>query len=249
MDLYVPFRQTSDDVRHFVVKTTANPLSLATTINSDIVSVDRQLSMVGIGTMEQVVGRARGPWRFNMLVFSAFGVVALILAAAGLFALVGYEVNLRSREIAFSHGAWRHASRRGTSDDCTGYGARCNRSGHGASGGRGNDTPPVEHSVRRHADRSGHVCRGRVRATGSSCWRATSLPVAPPPLILRQDQGRLVTSKAHLEGGGADRRWRRGRDTDVPKGAAAIELEDVVCGGQSREARRGWGRETFHVRR
>ena len=99
MDLYVPFRQTSDDVRHFVVKTTANPLSLATTINSDIVSVDRQLSMVGIGTMEQVVGRARGPWRFNMLVFSAFGVVALILAAAGLFALVGYEVNLRSREI------------------------------------------------------------------------------------------------------------------------------------------------------
>ena len=84
---------------HFVVKTTGNPLSLAATINSEIVSVDRQLSMFGIGSMDQVVGRARGPWRFNMLVFSAFGVVALILAAAGLFALVGYEVNLRSREI------------------------------------------------------------------------------------------------------------------------------------------------------
>ncbi len=34
-----------------------------------------------------------------MLVFGAFGAVALVLAAVGLFALVGYEVNQRTREI------------------------------------------------------------------------------------------------------------------------------------------------------
>jgi ABC-type antimicrobial peptide transport system permease subunit len=49
--------------------------------------------------MGDVVGRTRGPWRFNVLVFSLVGGVALALAAVGLFGLVAYEVTQRSREI------------------------------------------------------------------------------------------------------------------------------------------------------
>ena len=99
MDLYVPFRQTSDDVRSFVVKTHRQPAFARGTINSDIVSFDRELSMSGSPPWSRSSDGRAGPWRFNMLVFSAFGLVALTLAAVGLFALVGYEVNLRAREI------------------------------------------------------------------------------------------------------------------------------------------------------
>jgi putative ABC transport system permease protein len=99
LDLYVPFRQTSNDVQHFTLRTRTKPLALAPTVASQIASFDKGLAMSGVTTMEQVVRRTRGPWRFNMLVFGAFGAVALTLAAVGLFALVGYEVNQRTREI------------------------------------------------------------------------------------------------------------------------------------------------------
>jgi putative ABC transport system permease protein len=49
--------------------------------------------------MDEIVRRVRGPWQFNMLVFSMFGGVALALAAIGLFGLVAYAVNQRTREI------------------------------------------------------------------------------------------------------------------------------------------------------
>ena len=49
--------------------------------------------------MDAIVRRTRGPWHFNMLVFSLFGGVALGLAALGLFGLVAYAVAQRTREI------------------------------------------------------------------------------------------------------------------------------------------------------
>jgi putative ABC transport system permease protein len=99
LDLYVPLRQAESDVKHFTVRTTVDPLLVAPAIANEIVSFNKALSADGVTTMEAIVRRTRGPWRFNMLVFSVFGAVALTLAAVGLFALVAYEVTQRSREI------------------------------------------------------------------------------------------------------------------------------------------------------
>lgn len=98
-DLYVPLRQAESDVQHFTVRTTGDPMPLAPAIAAEIASFDKALSARDVTTMDAIVRRTRGPWRFNMLVFSAFGAVALALAASGLFALVAYEVTQRSREI------------------------------------------------------------------------------------------------------------------------------------------------------
>lgn len=99
LDLYVPFRQTSDDVQHFMLRTVTSPLAVAPTIAAEIASLDKGLLITGVMTMDDVVSRTRAPWRFNMLAFSAFGGVAVALAAVGLFGLVTYEVNQRRREI------------------------------------------------------------------------------------------------------------------------------------------------------
>jgi putative ABC transport system permease protein len=98
-DLYVPLRQADSDVQHFTVRTTIDPLAAAPSIAAEIASFDKALTMGGVTTMADIVGRTRGPWRFNMLVFSLFGGVALALASVGLFGLVSYEVTSRSREI------------------------------------------------------------------------------------------------------------------------------------------------------
>jgi len=98
-DLYVPLRQAESDVQHFTVRTSIDPLAVAPSIAAEISTFDKTLTMGSVTTMGEIVGRTRGPWRFNMLMFSLFGGVALALAAVGLFGLVAFEVTQRSREI------------------------------------------------------------------------------------------------------------------------------------------------------
>jgi len=98
-DLYVPLRQAESDVQHFTVRTTTDPLRVAPSIAAEIAAYDKALVMAGVTTMKDIVARTRGPWRFNMLIFGMFGVVALALAAVGLSGVVAYEVTQRTREI------------------------------------------------------------------------------------------------------------------------------------------------------
>jgi len=98
-DVYVPASQADIDSHHFTVRTTADPLSVAPSIAAEIKAFDGQLSMNGVTTMDAIVRRTQGPWRFNMLVFGLFGGAALGLAAVGLFALVACDVAQRTREI------------------------------------------------------------------------------------------------------------------------------------------------------
>ena len=100
LDLYVPLRQAQSDVQHFVVRTRIDPTALVAGINAEVGSSDKALSLGSVMTLEAIVRRTQGPWRFNMLVFGLFGGVALALAAVGLFALVAWDVARRSREIA-----------------------------------------------------------------------------------------------------------------------------------------------------
>jgi putative ABC transport system permease protein len=98
-DLYVPLRQVETDGQYFMVRTSANPLNVAPAIAAEISAFDKGLSAESLTTMDAIVGRTQGPWRFNMLVFGLFGSVALGLAAVGLFALVAFDVAQRTREI------------------------------------------------------------------------------------------------------------------------------------------------------
>jgi putative ABC transport system permease protein len=98
-DVYVPHRQADTDWQHFMVRTTVDPLKVAPSIAAEVSSFDKRLSAEGITTMDAIVRRTQGPWRFNVLVFGLFGGVSLALAAVGLFALVAWDVAQRSREI------------------------------------------------------------------------------------------------------------------------------------------------------
>jgi putative ABC transport system permease protein len=99
LDVYVPLRQAESFVNHYVVRTAIDPAAVVANLKAETAAFDRALALGGIKTMEEVVARTKGPWRFNMLVFSLFGLVALGLSATGLFALIAYSVAQRSREI------------------------------------------------------------------------------------------------------------------------------------------------------
>lgn len=99
LDIYLPLRQADTEVQHFMVRTTISPLSYVSTIAREIAAVDAGLSLGDVTTMEDIVRRVRGPWRFTMQVFAAFGLIAVELTAAGLFGLVAYEASRRAHEI------------------------------------------------------------------------------------------------------------------------------------------------------
>lgn len=100
LDLYVPFRQSESNVQHFTVRTTNDALRIAPSIAAELSAFNKALTIGSVTTMENIVRRTQAPWRFNMVVFSMFGAVTLVLAAIGLFALVAYEIAQRSKEIA-----------------------------------------------------------------------------------------------------------------------------------------------------
>jgi putative ABC transport system permease protein len=98
-DLYLPFRQTLPPVKHYVVRTHGDPLSVVPALRETVKRADSRLTVESVTTMEHIVARTVAPWRFSTIVFTAFSVLALFFAVIGLAALTAYAVKQRTREI------------------------------------------------------------------------------------------------------------------------------------------------------
>ena len=99
LDAYVPFSQVPVTVKHLVARTTHDPLQLAAAVRSEVRRLDPRQVVGGVRTMEMVVSTATRPWRFNMVISAILGIIAVTLAALGLFSTVAYTVRQRTREI------------------------------------------------------------------------------------------------------------------------------------------------------
>ena len=98
-DLYLPYRQAPNQVQHFMVRLSGDPLAAVPALRSAVAALDPDARVDGISTMEEVVGRAFAPWRFSSIVVSAFAAIALTFAAVGIATLVAFAVTQRTREI------------------------------------------------------------------------------------------------------------------------------------------------------
>ena len=84
---------------YLVAETSLEPMSALTAIRQQIAKVDAELALTNIATMEERVGESVWRQRFTASVLGAFSLVALAIAALGVFGVTSYLVNQRTQEI------------------------------------------------------------------------------------------------------------------------------------------------------
>ena len=98
-EIDVPFQQSPWPGASVAVRTSGDPTAVQQSIAAVIRSVDPDLPMANVRTMEQIVEQRMASDRFNSALFGAFALVALLLAAFGIYGVMSFVVAQRTHEI------------------------------------------------------------------------------------------------------------------------------------------------------
>jgi putative ABC transport system permease protein len=84
---------------HLLIRTYNKPESVADSVSNELKAIDPEQPIMPPVTMQQLVNDSLAARRFTMMLLSIFAVVALFLAAAGIYGVLSYTVVQRSKEI------------------------------------------------------------------------------------------------------------------------------------------------------
>lgn len=82
------------------VRTATDPEAMANAVRAAVRSMDPQLPLDPVQSLEQAVSETEAPRRFNTAVISAFAVAALLLAVLGIYSVIAFSAALRVQEMA-----------------------------------------------------------------------------------------------------------------------------------------------------
>jgi putative ABC transport system permease protein len=99
VEFYTPYAQFTYAWRVFFVRTTGDPMATFPAVRKAVASVEPDLALTEVMPLSDVIGGSWARHRFDAWLFGAFSIVALVLASAGIFAVVAYSVSMRTREM------------------------------------------------------------------------------------------------------------------------------------------------------
>ena len=88
-----------DNSMSLLVRTRGNTTALVPAIRNAIWSVDKDQPILRVATMDDLLAATAAERRFALILFETFGIVALVLAASGIYGVLSGSVTERTREM------------------------------------------------------------------------------------------------------------------------------------------------------
>ena len=97
-EINVPFAQSPWPQAGMAIRTEGDPKAMIKSIAAAVNSVDPDLPLAGAQTIDEIVSDALAIDRFSVVLFAAFGVLGLLLAAVGIYGVTAFGVAQRTHE-------------------------------------------------------------------------------------------------------------------------------------------------------